>query len=181
MQDYCWTIAGHVVWSIELSQSPVKNNGGKFQNVNIKKSFDSEKDKADHSISKTRYVYFLIIAAHKLRVAVHSNIFLYAVWNIGISFDSSPLQYCKPCSMFHNIVPLCCIMWCHHHIVLSWILTVGIILYTAVASPTPLLVGTKTWEILIVSHFKIIITLSSHLNQLAHIFFKILIYISVMY
>ena len=62
-REYAGSVAGHVVLSIELSQSPVKNNGGKFHNVNIKKSFDSEKDTAGHSMSKTRYVYFLIMTA----------------------------------------------------------------------------------------------------------------------
>ena len=56
----CWTCRMVNIYRV-IPVSRLKNNGGKFQNVNIKKTFDSEKDKADHSISETRYVYFLIM------------------------------------------------------------------------------------------------------------------------
>ena len=42
---------------------PSRIMGGNSKMSTLKKTFDSEKDKTDHSISKTRYVYFLIIAA----------------------------------------------------------------------------------------------------------------------
>ena len=142
--------------TIELSQSPLLKNGKKFQTVNMKKSFDSEKDKTGHSMSKTRYVYFLIMTAflNALSNCVLPSIQTFSCLPYGIS------AYHLTAVLYNIANPVACFIVvfrsaasCGVITILSFLgsLVAGIILYTAVASPTPLLVGTKTGEALIVS------------------------------
>ena len=146
--------------TIDMSKSPLLKNGKTFHTVNIKKSFDSEKDKAGHSMSKTRYVYFLIMTAflNALSNCVLPSIQTFSCLPYGIS------AYHLTAVLYNIANPVACFIVvfrsaasCGVITILSFLgsLVAGIILYTAVASPTPLLVGTKTGEALIVSHSSI--------------------------
>ncbi|XP_022336411.2 solute carrier family 52, riboflavin transporter, member 3-A-like isoform X2 [Crassostrea virginica] len=152
--------AGSVAFSdpatIGLSQSALMKNGKKYQNVNITKSSDVEKDIADHSITKTRYVYYLIITAilNSLTNSVLPSIQTFSCMPYGISaYHLTAVLYniANPAACF--IVLFRSAASCGVITILSFLgsLAAGIILYTAAASPTPLLVGTKTGEALIVS------------------------------
>nr|XP_022324912.1 solute carrier family 52, riboflavin transporter, member 3-B-like [Crassostrea virginica] len=142
--------------TIDMSKSPLLKNGKTFHTVNIKKSFDSEKDKTGHSMSKTRYVYFLIMTAflNALSNCVLPSIQTFSCLPYGIS------AYHLTAVLYNIANPVACFIVvfrsaasCGVITILSFLgsLVAGIILYTAVASPTPLLVGTKTGEALIVT------------------------------
>lgn len=145
--------------TIGLSQSALVNKNRKHKTaVTISKTQDSDRVEiiAEHSISKLRYAYFLILTAflNSLTNSVLPSIQTYSCMPYGISV------YHLTAVLYNIANPVACFIVlfysstsCVVISVLSFLgsLAAAIILYTAAASPTPLLVGTKSGEVLIVT------------------------------
>ncbi|XP_056015433.1 solute carrier family 52, riboflavin transporter, member 3-A-like isoform X4 [Ostrea edulis] len=142
--------------TIGLSTSKLVKKGRKRQNVDISGTSDNEVTtiKEIQPISKSQYAYFLILTAflNSLTNSILPSIQTFSCMPYGIS------AYHLTAALFNISNPVACFIAMFHSasssIFISFLsflgsVTAAIILYTAAASPTPLLVGTQAGEALI--------------------------------
>jgi riboflavin transporter 2 len=144
--------------TVGISTSKLVKRGRKYQSVDLSGTSGNEVTtrKEVQPISKSLYAYFLILTAflNSLTNSVLPSIQTFSCLPYGIS------AYHLTAALFNISNPVACFIAMFHSasssIVISFLsflgsATAAIILYTAFASPTPLLVGTQTGEALIVS------------------------------